>query len=104
VLEGRKYPPNVSLSIAAKKHYHDTVNADTHNRASRPTDEQTHSDKERALNRLANEQREGRQSFTSIINATTDYELMAGTSYSDRNIRVRRRAALRPSFSTGETR
>ena len=72
MLEARRDSLNDSLSVVAKKHYHGTIDADAHKRVSRATVEQIHSEKERALGWLAKEQREGRQSVTSIINATTD--------------------------------
>ncbi|WP_415184322.1 hypothetical protein [Phaeovulum sp.] len=68
-----------------------------------PTVTNIQAEKGRALDRLAQEQREDRQSQTSIINATTDFELMAGARYFDHNNRVRRLAAFHSSFGTGET-
>ncbi|WP_113913131.1 phage integrase SAM-like domain-containing protein [Roseovarius dicentrarchi] len=104
VLEARKNLPSDILSIAAKNYYNCTINADAQKRVSMPTEAQIDAEKERALESLNQAQREKRQSVTSIINATTDFELMAGARYFDRNIRQRRLNALRSSFSTGETR
>lgn len=103
IFETRENSPGIALSIAAKKHYAATIAQDEQKRASMPTVADIQSEKERALDRLAQEQREHRQSATLLINATTDFELMAGARDLDRKLRTQRLTALQSAFSTGET-
>ncbi|QCO56297.1 site-specific integrase [Pseudorhodobacter turbinis] len=104
IFETRKNSPPIALSDAAKRHYSVTIAQDELKRASMPTPTDIQSEKDRALDMLAQEQREHRQTATSVINATTGFELMAGARSFDHNNRVRRLTALRASFRTGETR
>lgn len=104
VLDARRNSPSVTLSLAAKNHYSSTVAADEKKRRSMPTPAQIHAERERAFDSLAQAQREDCQTVGSIFNTTTDYDLLAGARDFDRNHRLRRLAALRSSFNTGESR
>lgn len=102
--EARKGAPAVTLSVAAKSHYANAVAIDQAKRAAMPTVAEINAERERALERLAQEQRTTGHTAASIINATTDFELKAGARDFYHNTRTRRLAALRSSFTSGETR
>lgn len=104
VYEARKSAPAVTLTVAAKSHYANIVAIDQAKRAAMPTAAEINAEKERALERLAEEQRANGHTVASIINATTDFELKAGARDFYRKSRTRRLAALRSSFTSGETR
>lgn len=104
MLDARKSAPSVTLSVAAKSHYAYAIANDDQKRAVMPTVAEIDAEKERALDRLAAEQRSTAHTAASVINATTDFELKAGARDFYQNNRTKRLAALRSSFSSGDTR
>jgi len=104
MLDALKSSPSVTLSVAAKSHYAIAIATDDQKRAVMPTVAEIDAEKERALDRLAAEQRSSGHTVASVINATTDFELKAGARTFYQNNRTKRLAALRSSFSSGDTR
>ena len=104
IFDARKNMPSPTLSAAAKGHYASVILLDQEKRATMPTAADISAEKERALDVLAEEQRTSGHTAASIINATTDFELMAGARDFYHSLRTRRLAALRSSFASGKTR
>ena len=85
-------------------HYSASLAATEQKRAELPTTEEIEAERDRLMQRLdAGEADVGRNRI-SMFNVYADYELKAGARQFDRNLRVRRLAALRSAIATGETR
>ncbi len=103
-LEARTKVPELALSVAAKAHYANTLATDDEKRATMPTRDAMEAEREQILQKLENGEIGSHQGPFSMINASTDYELMLGTRDFYSQNRMRRLAALRACFASGETR
>jgi integrase len=102
--EAQRNAPELTLSVAAKAHYANTLAGDDAKRAAMPTREAMAVERERILKKFESGEVGSSQGPFTMINASTDYELMLGARDFYSKNRTRRLAALRASFASGETR
>ncbi|MGY3438659.1 MULTISPECIES: hypothetical protein [unclassified Marinovum] len=96
--------PDLELTHAAKSQYAATLEADEEMRANMPSVENMEAEHSLLLDKVADGEIGISHGLPALINSTADYELMLRARDDYANIRGRRLAALRASFSTGETR
>ncbi|MBU3033980.1 hypothetical protein [Tritonibacter mobilis] len=104
VYEFKQKHPEVELSAAAKSHYAVTLQADADKRSDMPTLDAIELERTRLFDDIAQGKIGISHGHTALINATSDYELMLGARDFYATNRTKRLAALRQSFTTGETR
>lgn len=103
-LEAQRNAPELTLSVAAKAHYANTLADDDAKRAAMPTRKAMEVEREQILQKFDNGDIGSQHGPFAMINASTDYELMLGARDFYGKNRARRLSALRASFASGETR
>ncbi|MCE5973418.1 site-specific integrase [Sinirhodobacter sp. WL0062] len=102
--ENRGNARALPLSAAAKDHYNRILQADQQQRDAMPTMSEMLAEHALLLEKIGRGEIGIGHGEVAMINSTTNYELMLGARDHYANLRKQRLAALRSSFTTGETR
>ncbi|MCA0996296.1 tyrosine-type recombinase/integrase [Alloyangia pacifica] len=102
--EAQKSNPQAALSEVAKAHYAGALATDERKRAALPDMAAMQAEHSRLLDQIGKGEIGISHGFETMINATTDYELMVRARGFYVGHRTRRLEALRRSFTSGDTR